>query len=149
MPANVRRGIDACLYRNLGTYAAPNWSEVGNLRDVTVNRSKQKADATTRANAGWAASVGTLKEGSIDAQMTVKRTADAHFEAFEDSYNNSTPVELLILNGPITESGVTGLRATFEVMDMTENQPMGDIQTADITLEIAPSDHAPEEYEVA
>jgi len=148
MPPNVRRGIDAALYRNLGTYAVPNWSEVGNLRDVTVNRSKQKADATLRENNGWAASVGTLKEGSIDGQLAVKRTADDHFTAFEDSYDNSTPVELLILNGPITESGVSGLRGTFECMEFTENQPMGDIQTADITLEIAPSDHPPEKYTV-
>jgi len=148
MPANVRRGIDAALYRNLGTYEAPNWSEVGNLRDVTVNMEKDDADATTRANNGWGASVGTLKHGSIDGQLTVKRTADEHFEALRDSYFNSTPVELLVLNGPIDEVGVRGLRATFEAMSFTENQPMGDIQTADVTLNIAPSDHPPEEYEV-
>jgi len=148
MPPNVRRGIDAALYRNLGTYASPNWSEVGNLRDVTLNMEKDDADATTRANDGWSASVGTLKSGSIDGQLTVKRTADEHFEAFRDSYFNSTPIELLVLNGPIDEVGVRGLRGTFEAMSFTENQPMGDIQTADVTLNIAPSDHAPEEYEV-
>jgi len=148
MPPNVRRGIDATLYRNLGTYAAPNWSLVGNLRDVTRGMEKDSADATTRENSGWSASVGTLKKGSIDAQMTVKRTADAHFAAFRDSYFNSTPLELLILNGPISEVGVRGLRATWEVMSFSENQPMGDIQTVDLKLEIAPSDHAPEEFEV-
>ena len=145
---NVRRGIDAALYRNLGTYAAPNWSEVGNLRDVTVNMEKDEADATMRENNGWAASVGTLKKGSVDGQLAVKKTADAHFAAFRDSYENSTPIELLILNGPIDEVGVTGRRATFECMSFTENQPMTDIQTADVSLKIAPSDHAPEEYEV-
>jgi len=148
MPPNVRRGIDAALYRNLGTYEAPNWSEVGNLRDVTRNQEKDEADATTRANNGWYAAVGTLKKGSIDAQLVVKRSADNHFEAFQDSFWDSTPLEILMLEGPIDEVGVTGLRATFEVMSFTENQPMGDIQTADVTLQIAPSDHAPEKYEV-
>ena len=145
---NVRRGIDACLYRNLGTYAAENWSEVGNLRDVTAGMEKDQADATTRENNGWTASVGTLKKGSIDGQLAVKVSADAHFAAFRDSFFNSTPVELLVLNGPISEVGVTGIRATYEVMTFTENQPMGDIQTADVSLAIAPSDHAPEAYEV-
>jgi len=149
MPPNVRRGIDAALYRNLGTYAAPNWSEVGNLRDVTFGMEKDEADATTRENGGWAASVGTLKKGSIDGQLTVKKTADAHFDAFRDSFFNSTPIELVILNGPIDEVGVRGIRATFEVMSFSENQPMSDIQTADVSLKVAPSDHAPEEYTVS
>jgi len=72
----TRLGMDAKLYRNTGDYATPTWVEVSNVKDVTLNLEKGEADVTTRANAGWRATVGTLKDASIEFQM-VWDTVDA------------------------------------------------------------------------
>ncbi|MEZ6097169.1 MAG: hypothetical protein R3C03_23590 [Pirellulaceae bacterium] len=33
----TRLGMDAKFYRNTGTYASPVWTEVSNVKDVTLN----------------------------------------------------------------------------------------------------------------
>jgi len=71
----VKLGLDAKLYRNTGTFAAPAWNEIKNVKDVTLNLEAGEADVTTRGNAGWKATVATLKDGSIEFEM-VWDTAD-------------------------------------------------------------------------
>ena len=80
----VRLGLDAKLYRNTGTYATPVWAEITNVKDLTLNLEKGEADVTTRANLGWRALVGTLKEASLEFQM-VWDTADSHFTGVRPS----------------------------------------------------------------
>ena len=76
----VKLGLDAKLYRNTGTQAAPVWNEIKNVKDVTLNLEAGEADVTTRGNAGWRATVATLKDGSIEFDM-VWDTADDDFSA--------------------------------------------------------------------
>ncbi len=40
--------------------------EITNVKDLTVSLEKAEADASTRANNGWRATVGTLKDASIE-----------------------------------------------------------------------------------
>lgn len=40
--------------------------EITNVKDLTVSLEKAEADASTRANNGWHATVGTLKDASIE-----------------------------------------------------------------------------------
>ena len=63
---STRLGMDAKLYRNAGSFGSPIWTEVTNVKDLTLNLEKGEADVTTRANGGWRATVGTLKDASID-----------------------------------------------------------------------------------
>ena len=42
MPAKL--GLDAKLYRNAGTYAAPTWDLIGNVRDLTLNLETGEGD---------------------------------------------------------------------------------------------------------
>jgi hypothetical protein len=65
----VRLGLDAKLYRNTGTYAAPVWNEVKNVKDLTLNLEAGEADVTTRGNNGWRATLATLKDGSVEFEM--------------------------------------------------------------------------------
>ena len=62
-------GLDAKLFRNTGTYAAPVWVEIKNVKDVTLNLEAGEADVSTRGNAGWKATAATLKDGSIEFEM--------------------------------------------------------------------------------
>ena len=65
----VKLGLDAKLFQNTGTYATPTWDEITNVRDLTLNLEAGEADVTTRGNAGWRATVATLKDGSIEFEM--------------------------------------------------------------------------------
>lgn len=143
----VRLGLDAKLYRNTGDYVAPVWAEFGNAKDVTLNLEKGEADVTTRANAGWRATVGTLKDGSIEFEM-VWDTGDAGFAAIKDAYFNDTPIEMAAMDGDIAASGSEGLRASFSVTNFTRNEPLEEAITVSVTLKPTYAEHAPEWYVV-
>jgi hypothetical protein len=67
---SVKLGKDAKLYFcAAGIGGTPSWTELSNVKNVSTSLQKGEADVTTRANAGWKASVGTLKEGSIEFEM--------------------------------------------------------------------------------
>jgi len=140
---SVRRGLDAKLYRNTGTYEAPVWAEISNAKDLTLNLEKGEADVTTRANDGWRATVGTLKDGSIEFEM-VWDTEDAGFSALQSAYFDDTAIELAVMDGDIEEAGSQGLRASFVVTNFTRNEPLEEAMTVSVTLKIAYSDNAPQ-----
>ena len=76
---SVKLGLDAKLYYCVaGIGGTPTWTELSNVKNVTLNLQKGEADVTTRANNGWKATAGTLKEGSIEFEM-VWDTSDTGF----------------------------------------------------------------------
>ena len=82
----LKLGMQAKLYVKVGGVAAVGpWSELGNVKDVTLSLETGEADVTTRANAGWRATVGTLKEGSVEFEM-VWNTGDAGFTAIKNAF---------------------------------------------------------------
>jgi hypothetical protein len=143
----VRLGLDAKLYRNTADYASPVWVELGNAKDVTLNLEKGEADVTTRANQGWRATVGTLKDGSIEFEM-VWDTGDPGFSAIKDAYFNDTPIEMAAMDGDIAASGSQGLRASFSVINFTRNEPLEEALNVSVSLKPTYAEHAPEWMEV-
>jgi len=135
--------MDAKLYRNTGTYAAPTWVEVSNVKDVTLNLEKGEADVTTRANAGWRATVGTLKDASIEFQM-VWDTVDAGFDAIRQAFFNNTPLEFAVMDGDITDPDSEGLRATFDIFNFTRNEALEEAILVDVSIKPTYADNAPE-----
>ena len=135
-------GMEGKLYRNTGTYDSPVWDEVGNVRDLTLNLEKAEADVTSRANNGWRALAGALKEASIEFEM-VWDTSDVDFSAFQDAFLNNTTVEVAIMDGDITAAGTEGLRATCEVYSFSRNEPLEEAMPVTDALKPAYSEHAP------
>ncbi len=144
---SVRIGMDGKLYRNTGDYLTPVWVELPNVKDLTLTLEKSEADTTTRANAGWRSTVGTLKEGSIEFEM-VWDTADPSFNAVKDGYFLDTPLELAVMDGDIAASGSEGLRASFAVISFSRSEPLEEAMSVSVTLKVAYSEHAPEWMEV-
>src|SRR5690606_2046137 len=107
---SIKLGLDAKLYRNTGPYATPTWSEVKNVKDVTLSLEAGEADVTTRGNNGWRATVATLKDGSIEFEM-VWDSDDTDFTAIRDAFLNKTALDLAVMDGDITTTGTQGLRA--------------------------------------
>ncbi len=139
----TRLGMDAKLYRNTGDYALPVWVEVSNVKDVTLNLEKGEADVTTRANQGWRATVGTLKDASIEFQM-VWDTVDAGFDAIRQAFFNNTPLEFAVMDGDITDPDSEGLRATFDIFNFTRNEALEEAILVDVSIKPTYADNAPE-----
>ena len=139
----IKLGMEARLYRNTGTYAAPTWVEVTNVKDVTLNLEKGEADVTTRANQGWRATVGTLKDASVEFQM-VWDTADTAFAAIQQAFFNNTPIEFAIMDGDITDPAAEGLRATFDIFNFTRNENLEEAIMVDVSIKPTYADNAPE-----
>ncbi|QDU76884.1 Phage major tail protein 2 [Bremerella volcania] len=139
----TRLGMDAKLYRNTGDYATPVWVEVSNVKDVTLNLEKGEADVTTRANAGWRATVGTLKDASIEFQM-VWDTVDAGFDAIRQAFFNNAPLEFAVMDGDITDPDSEGLRATFDIFNFTRNEALEEAIMVDVSIKPTYADNAPE-----
>jgi hypothetical protein len=138
----VKLGLDAKLYRNTGTYAAPVWNEVKNVKDVTLNLEAGEADVTTRGNAGWRATVATLKDASIEFEM-VWDSADDDFAAIRDAFLNRTPIELAVMDGDITTTGSQGLRASCIVTNFSRNEALEEAITVSVTVKPTYADNAP------
>jgi len=143
-----RLGMEGKLYYNAGDYATPDWKELKNAKDVTLNLEKGEADVTTRGNAGWKATVGTLKEGSIEFEM-VWDTEDAGFTALQNAWFGDTPVEMAVMDGPIATSGSQGLRATMSVISFSRKEPLEEAMSVSVTIKPTYAEHAPEWMKVA
>ena len=141
-------GMNAKLYRNTGTYAAPVWGEMGNVKDVTLSLEKAEADVTTRANAGWRANAATLKNASIEFEM-VWDTGDAGFTAIQQAYFGNTAIEFAVMDGDITVVGTQGLRATMEVFNFSRSEPLEEAITVSVTLKPTYATNPPEWMEIA
>lgn len=141
-------GVDAKLYYNTGTYASPTWTEITNVKDLTLNLQKGEADVTTRGGNGWKQSVGTLKEASIEFAM-VWDPDDSAFTAIKDAFMNNTSIELLVLDGdesPATGVTVQGLRAECSITSFKRNEGLEDALTVDVTAKPTYSSNAPSWY---
>ncbi|GIW89563.1 MAG: hypothetical protein KatS3mg108_3887 [Isosphaeraceae bacterium] len=128
----IKLGLDARLYRNTGTYAAPVWNEIKNVKDVTLNLEAGEADASTRGSLGWRATVATLKDASIEFEM-VWDTADDDFAAIRDAFLNRAGIEVAVMDGDITVSGSQGLRALCVISNFSRNEPLEEAITVSVT----------------
>ena len=128
----IRLGLDAKLYRNTGTIGSNLWDLVTNVRDVTLNLETGEADVTTRGNNGWRATVGTLKDASIEFEM-VWDTADADFTALKDAFFDGTPIELLVADGDMGSAGSQGLRALCRIIKFTRSEALEEAITVSVT----------------
>lgn len=138
----AKLGLDAKLYRNAGSYESPDWKEIGNVRDVTLNLEAGEADVTTRANAGWRANIATLKDGTVEFEM-VWDTDDENFTAIRQAFLSSGAVEFAVMDGDIDTSGSQGLRATMSITSFSRNEPLEEAITVSVTAKPTYSTRAP------
>ena len=130
---SVKFGLDAKLYYCVaGIGGSPTWVELSNVKNVTLNLQKGEADVTTRANNGWKATAGTLKEGSIEFEM-VWDTADSGFTAIKNAYFNNTIIGLGVMDGGIAVNGSQGLWADCSIIDFSREEPLAEAIKVKVT----------------
>jgi len=125
--------------------SSASWTEQTNVKDLTLNLETGEADATTRGNNGWRATLATLKEGSMEFEM-VWDTDDAGFTAIKDAWLNSTEIALAAMDGDIDTGGSQGLASNFTVTNFSRNEPLEEAITVNVTVK--PSSQT-EWYEVS
>lgn len=123
-------GFSCVLSRNTGTYGAPVWAVVENVRDATLKLEGSAADASTRFSRFREYVPGMLDVGlEFEANWD---PSDTDFSTFLDAYTGSSSVPLLILDGGSAVSGSEGIRGEFLIESCTRNEPLGETVTASI-----------------
>ncbi|HYH69217.1 MAG TPA: hypothetical protein VD866_31275 [Urbifossiella sp.] len=131
--------LNSKIYRNTASHGSPAWSEVAIFENVQVNPSYDRGDANTReSRAKREANTQMMLE--VTGRLKV-RPADANYQAFEDAFVADSAIDLLVLNGPIDDPGVSGWRADFGVRTFTEDQGLGNVLYKEVTLTPADTDN--------
>jgi hypothetical protein len=126
----IKLGRNASINRNTGSYGAPVWVLVDNVRNCKVPAKKKTDDASIRAQAPYALIAGTMIDFGLNFNMN-EDPSDTSWTALQGSFLNFTAIELLVLNGP-NSSGSQGWRASFEVTDFSDGQDIDKVQTTDV-----------------
>jgi len=109
------------------------WTELTNCKDVSLNLEKGEADITTRANNGWRATVGTLKDGGIEFEA-IWKPGDAGFDALMAAWANGTEISMMALDGPYGTAGSKGLTGNFTVTSFSRTEPLEEAVTVSVTI---------------
>ena len=125
-----------------GTGAAPNLALISNVKDLDLNLNTGEADVTTRGNDGWRATVGTLKDASIEFDM-IFDASDTAFTAIQAAFLAGTTVAFAALTGLSTVTGTQGLWADCRVTAFDISQPLEDAITVKVTVKPTYSGLAP------
>lgn len=124
---------DAKLYRNTGTYGSPTWTEIDNVKDLTLSLDKDEVDLTTRGSGGFKEFADGLIDASVEFQM-VWDTSDANFTALQTAFFAKTAVEFLVLDGSSATAGNQGLRVTCMVKSFSRSETLGEALMVDVTI---------------
>lgn len=134
MADTYQLGMDAKLYYGPEGTATGALTELSSIKDLSLNLASDTTDVTTRANAGFKATVSTLR--TIEATFQIQwNTGDAGFEAIRDAW--LTPgalLRLLIADMDKATVGAQGPLADFSVTGFTRNEELAEAIMADVTV---------------
>lgn len=135
----IKLGMEAKIFYKVGGQGGGGaWTELTNVRDVTLSLETGEADVTTRANAGWRAVVATLKEASVEFEM-VWDTADAGFTAIKNAYLTNAPIGFQVRDGV----GGQGLQADFMITQFSHSEPLEEAISVSVTAKVTYSTTPP------
>jgi len=135
-------GMNAKVYHGTAGSDLSSLTEVGNVKDVTLNLEAGEADVTTRANQGWRATAPTLRECTAEFEMLWK-PGDAAFEAIKTAFLTSGTIRLAVLTGEKSADDVTavtgseGPLADFSITNFSRNEPLEEGVTVSVTAKLA------------
>lgn len=135
-------GFKARTYRDTaGNWASPTWSNVGGIRDNTLNGSKEDIDGTTRDSGVFMEHLAGHIDAGIDSVYRPKQTgtSDPHLDAFIDSWLNGTPLLMAVLDDDVSTVGAKGLKAWMEVFNMTRSEAIGGAVEYTVSLKPTPN----------
>jgi hypothetical protein len=136
MPQEFLLGMNAKIYQGAAGTDLAALTEMGNVKDVTLNLEAGEADVTTRANQGWRATAPTLRECTAEFEMLWK-PGDAGFEAIKTAFLTAGTIRLAVLTGGSTASGTEGPLGDFSITNFSRNEPLEEGVTVSVTAKLA------------
>jgi hypothetical protein len=136
-------GLECQLGLNTGTWAAPIWSILTNVKDLTNPLNHAEIDTSSRASGGYRTSIPGFKEGEISWAMNYIN-GDTDFAAIQSAWENKTTVELFAANGVIATVGTEGFHSDCFIIGFELSQPLeGPVEVA-VTAKAAITENVPE-----
>ena len=135
-------GMKAAIYQGPKGTAIGSLTEITNARDVTVSLSAAEADATTRGNSGWRATIATLRDAEVSFEM-VWKTSDASFTAIKNAFLSNvadTDLRLLefgVLDQDRGEGTAQGILGAFSITGFERTEALEEVQMVSVTLKLA------------
>ena len=144
MPATeyVKIGIKAALYRNTAAWDTPAWVLVDCVGDIQLPLARSRAKVVTRASIVERGKNTTMVTG-VTGKM-ISSDTDPNYLAFLNAFYADTPLDLLVLNGALTDANAQGVRMHYDVVKFDEAQPTGDVVMRDFALEPSLTDKLPQ-----
>lgn len=137
-------GADAKLYYcEAGIGGTPTWTEMKNVKNLTLNIGHGEWDSTTRANQGWKSSEPTLKEASVEFDSVYDQT-DTGFAAFWDAFIGKTLIGIAVMDGPVDTEGSQGLWADCKIITAPIDEPIDNGTTVKFTVKPCYSANPPQ-----
>lgn len=96
---------------------------ISNVRDLKLVMDKNEADVTTRANAGWKATLDGLKDATVEWEM-IWDSSDTAQQAIMNAFLNNTTLIFQVMDGPYATVGSQGLTGTFTVTKFERDEPL-------------------------
>ncbi|MBL0920926.1 MAG: hypothetical protein IBJ10_02225 [Phycisphaerales bacterium] len=125
-----RLGMKGVLNYKVGGVAGGGaWTALAIVRDVTLNLEKGEADMSSRANDGWRATVGTLKDASVEFEM-VHDPANAGFAVIRDAFLEDEVIGIQALD----EADGEGLQADCMVLSLSRAEPLEEGMVVSVTV---------------
>ena len=136
---NFVLGMNAKIYQGTTGDDLADLTEMGNVRDVTVNMEAGEADITVRANQGWRGTAPTLRECSVEFEM-VWKPGDAGFDAIKAAFLSNGTIELAILDQARTVDGAEGPKGSFSITNFSRNEALEEAIKVSVTAKLAEFD---------
>lgn len=116
---NVRISIDL---NDAGSGGAPNWVEIGQQRDSSLQKRKDTSDATYKSNQGWKRAISTQKSWSITVDGLLD-PADSAWSHLKTNFDNDTLTWV-----QIDDSGIGGSprEGQVHITTLDESYPTAD-----------------------
>lgn len=128
-------GKDAVICRNTGTFGSPTFVAVPNIQDLTRTDARSESNVT-----GKGEDIATFDTSYRVQKVSFKLVfvrGETALAAFRTAYRGNTPLDMVVLDGPLATVGSSGTHADWKFVKMDESQPLDGNVTFD--CEIVPT----------
>lgn len=129
-------GKDAKLYLGEAGAELAAMDPIADARDVTVTLEAAVADVTTRGNRGWRATVPTLRECTVEFEMSAVDGSTAA-KTLRQAYLAGTLLELAALDRDVATPGSNGPKGTFGITGFNRGEPLEEGIAISVTAKMA------------
>ena len=134
-------GLSNKLYRNAGNYAVPTWTVIPTVKDLNLNLETGKADASDRGST-FRMFLQTLRTAPLEFKI-IGDTLASEYDVLRDAWVNGTTIDMAVAESNIATTNCEYWRADYGVFGFKRGEPLEDVDTVDIAMDLIHSSNAP------